>query len=317
MARDMTLYKSPVWQDWCPGCGNFGIVAAVYKAFAELELEPSKTVVVSGIGCSGKTPHFIRVNGVHTLHGRAIPFATGIKIANPELTVVVHGGDGDLLGIGAGHFVALGRRNLDITVVMHDNKVYGLTKGQASPTLPRGLKTKALAKPNIQDAVNPVALALASGYTFVARAYAFESEHLKEILKKAIKHKGSAFIDVLQPCVTYNDVYTVEYYRKRLYKLEDVGWDPTPNEASEEAVVSKLMKAFEKSMEWDAKIPIGVFYINPYVPTYEERICESNSAYKTNYPAKQLIERDGKTIISTELFKKLFKDYIVETRISS
>jgi len=314
MVRDMAFYKSPVWQDWCPGCGNFGIMAALYKAFAELELDPSRTVVVSGIGCSGKTPHFVKVNGVHTLHGRAIPFATGIKLANPELEVVVHGGDGDLLGIGAGHFVALGRRNIDMVVVMHDNKVYGLTKGQASPTLPKGIKTKSLAKPNIQDAVNPVALALASGYTFVARAYAFESEHLKDILKKAITHRGSAFVDVLQPCVTYNDIHTVEYYRKRLYKLEDIGWDPAPSEASEEAVTSKILKAFEKSMEWDIKIPIGVFYVNPYVPTYEERIAEGNPSYKASYPAKQSIDKEGKPIIDLDSFKKLFQDYIVRAK---
>jgi len=310
----MNFYKTPVWQDWCPGCGNYGIIAAVYKAFAELELDPSKTVVVSGIGCSGKISHFIRVNGVHTLHGRAIPFAMGIKIANPELEVVVHGGDGDLLGIGAGHFVALGRRNIDMVVIMHDNKVYGLTKGQASPTLPRGIKTKSLAKPNIQDSLNPIALALASGYTFVARAYAFESEHLKEIIKKAIKHKGAAFIDVLQPCVTFNDIHTVEYYKNRIYKLEDGGWDPLPREESEEAVMEKLLKAFEKSMEWNDRIPIGVFYINPYVPTFEERIVEKNPSYKTNYPARQVIDRNGKPIVDINVFKKLFQDYIVNVK---
>jgi len=169
MVRKPSDYQSDIWNDWCPGCGDFGIVAAMYRAFSELDLPPEKTVIVSGIGCSGKTPHFVKVNGVHTLHGRAIPFATGIKLANPELTVIVNGGDGDLLGIGVGHFVALGRRNIDLTIILHNNTVYGLTKGQASPTLRRGLRPKALPKPNIQDAVNPISLALASGFTFVAR----------------------------------------------------------------------------------------------------------------------------------------------------
>ncbi|MEM1845002.1 MAG: thiamine pyrophosphate-dependent enzyme, partial [Ignisphaera sp.] len=199
-------YRTDLWIDWCPGCGNFGILTAVVRAFEELGLDPSKTVIVSGIGCSSKIPHFINVNGVHTLHGRAIPFAMGIKLVNPELIVIVHGGDGDLLGIGAGHFVALGRRNIDVTVILHNNGVYGLTKGQASPTLPLNAKTKALVKPNIQQALNPIALALSSGYTFVARGYAFDGEHLKNIVKKAILHKGTAFIDILQPCVTFNDI---------------------------------------------------------------------------------------------------------------
>ncbi|MGC8544274.1 MAG: thiamine pyrophosphate-dependent enzyme, partial [Vulcanisaeta sp.] len=152
MARKLTIndLKTDVWVDWCPGCGNFGILSAMYQAIAELELEPEKTVVVSGIGCSGKIAHFINVAGVHTLHGRSLPYAEGIKLANPDLTVLVNVGDGDLLGIGAAHFVALGRRNVDLVVIMHDNTVYALTKGQASPTLGRNLQPKALPKPNIQ-----------------------------------------------------------------------------------------------------------------------------------------------------------------------
>jgi 2-oxoglutarate ferredoxin oxidoreductase subunit beta len=309
MARNPSDYRTEVWVDWCPGCGNFGILAAVARAFAELELDPSKVVVVSGIGCSGKTPHFLRVNGVHAIHGRAIPVATGIKLANPELTVVVHGGDGDLLGIGAGHFVALGRRNLDIAVVLHDNRVYGLTKGQASPTLPYGVKTKALAYPNVHYAANSIALALASGYTFVARSYAFDAVHLKEVLKRAILHKGAALVDVLQPCVTFNDVFTAEYYRKSIYYLEREGWDPLvrdPGEAEE-----KLAKAFAKSLE-EGRIPVGVFYENPHVPTFEERIAKRVSAYPQRSPARQPIERDGKPLLSRELLKKVFAEFVVE-----
>ena len=303
-------YKTDLWIDWCPGCGNFGIVHALYQAFAELNLDPEKTVVVSGIGCSSKTPHYIKANGVHTLHGRAIAFATGIKLANPRLTVVVTGGDGDLLGIGAGHFVALGRRNLDITVLMYNNQVYGLTKGQASPTLPYGIKTKALPKPNIQDMVNPIALAVASGYTFVARAYSMDVKGLKEIIKQAIKHKGSAFIDVLQPCVTYNDVYTVQFYRKALYRLEDdPNWDPVVRSPEEEP--QKAAQAIAKSFEWGERIPYGVFYVNPLKPSFEERIEKRIPDYMENPPALQEIERNGKPIVTRELLKKLFSEKII------
>ena len=311
MVRKPSDYQSDIWNDWCPGCGDFGIVAAMYRAFAELDLPPEKTVVVSGIGCSGKTPHFVEVNGVHTLHGRAIPFATGLKLANPELNVVVNGGDGDLLGIGAGHFVALGRRNIDLTIILHNNTVYGLTKGQASPTLKRGLRPKALPKPNIQDDINPISLALASGFTFVARGYSMMTEHLKELIKKAIQHKGAAFIDVLQPCVTYDNIHTVDYYKKRVYKLEDAGWSPVVEKIDEKE--EKIIKAWIKSQEYDDKIPIGVFYQDPFTPSFEERIKERIPSYLGTPPSRQKIDREGRTIIDEGAFKKIFSHYIVET----
>ncbi|MEM4442165.1 MAG: 2-oxoacid:ferredoxin oxidoreductase subunit beta [Ignisphaera sp.] len=305
-------YRTDLWIDWCPGCGNFGILTAVVRAFEELGLDPSKTVIVSGIGCSSKIPHFINVNGVHTLHGRAIPFAMGIKLANPELIVIVHGGDGDLLGIGAGHFVALGRRNIDVTVILHNNGVYGLTKGQASPTLPLNAKTKALVKPNIQQALNPIALALSSGYTFVARGYAFDGEHLKNIVKKAILHKGAAFIDILQPCVTFNDIFTAEYYRKRIYRLEDdSSWNPIVEKPEDRTV--KLLKAIEKSFEWGDRIPIGVFYQDTTVSTFEERISQRIKIYLEMSPAKSSIaEDDGRAVIDGKKFEEIFRDYIVD-----
>ncbi|MEM0497195.1 MAG: 2-oxoacid:ferredoxin oxidoreductase subunit beta [Acidilobaceae archaeon] len=307
-----STFRTDVWIDWCPGCGDYGIVAAMSKAFSELNLDPSKLVVVSGIGCSGKTPHFIYANGVHTLHGRAIAFASGIKLANPELTVVVNGGDGDLLGIGVAHFVALGRRNLDITVILHNNQVYGLTKGQASPTLRRGDKTKSLPAPNMQDAVNPIALALSSGYTFIARGYALWVDHLKELIKQAIRHKGASLIDVLQPCVTYNDLYTTDYYKDKLYKLEDdPSWDPVVSRIEE--VEDKMSKALAKSLEWGDRIPVGVFYVNPLIETYNERIAKRNPTYSVIPPAKQLIAKNnGEPIIGVEEFKKLFSDYIIK-----
>ena len=190
MALKLTDLKTEVHNDWCPGCGDFGILSAVQMALAEMNVEPDQVAVVSGVGCSSKTPHFINAYGIHTLHGRSLPFATGIKLSNPGLEVVCCGGDGDGLGIGAGHFVNSGRRNVDMAYIMFDNGVYGLTKGQASPTLKLGMKTKSLAKPNINQGINPLMLALAAGYTFVARGYAYDVRHLKELIKKSITHQG-------------------------------------------------------------------------------------------------------------------------------
>ncbi|AWR96417.1 2-oxoacid:ferredoxin oxidoreductase subunit beta [Acidianus sulfidivorans JP7] len=284
----------PVFVDWCPGCGNFGILRAEEMAIRELGIDPKKVIVVSGIGCSGKIPHFIQepIGGVHTLHGRSIAYATGIKLANPSLEVIVNIGDGDGLGIGMGHFVNAGRRNIDMTVIIHDNGVYGLTKGQASPTLHRGEKTKSLPRPNINDAVNPLAIALSSGYTFVARGYAYDVMYLKDLIVKAVKHKGLAFIDVLQPCPTYNDINTKEWYDKRVYKLDsDPSWDPIVKNQNEEK--AKFDRAMLKTLEWGDKIPIGIFYQNELVPTYEERIIQNVPNYLDYYPAKQEIENKG------------------------
>jgi 2-oxoglutarate ferredoxin oxidoreductase subunit beta len=298
MAQVQQLFKSNVSPDWCPGCGDYGILNAAITALGELKLDPSKVVIVGGIGCSGKIPHYINANGIHTLHGRPVPFALGIKLANPELEVLVFGGDGDQLGIGVGHLVSIGRRNPDMVIVIHNNQVYGLTKGQASPTLPRGIKTKALPRANIQDPVNPIRLALASGFTFVARGYAYDVSHLKEIFKRAIQHKGLALVDVAQPCPTYNDVYTREVYAQRIVKLESLpGWDPvvkTPEEADE-----KAKRAWELAA-WGEKIYIGIFYQNPLVPTYEERLSERIPLYTKFPPAKIPIEIDGRPIMSVE-----------------
>ncbi|BCS90777.1 MAG: 2-oxoacid ferredoxin oxidoreductase subunit beta [Candidatus Micrarchaeota archaeon] len=282
--------------DWCPGCGNFGIIRAEEMALKELKLDNESTVVVSGIGCSGKLPHFMnmRISGVHTLHGRALAFALGIKLANPRLNVIINAGDGDTYGIGAGHFVNAGRRNVDMVLVVHDNGVYGLTKGQAAPTLPYGEKTKSLPKPNIMNAINPLAVALASGYTFVARGYAYDVVHLKEIVKKAITHKGMALIDVLQPCPTYNDINTKEWYDKRVYKLESEGWDPVVKSESE--AQEKLEKAIGKALIYSEKIPIGVFYQNELVPTFEDRIKSNIPNYLENPPALQQIDSNGISI---------------------
>ncbi len=306
-------YKTDLWIDWCPGCGDFGILTAMQKALAELELKPWEVVIVSGIGCSGKTPHYIFANGVHTLHGRAIPFAAGIKLARPDLTVIVNGGDGDLLGIGAGHFVALGRRNLDVTVIIHDNQVYGLTKGQASPTLPAGVKTKALPKPNLQDAVNPLLLALASGYTFIARAFAMDVNHLKEIIKAAVRHRGAAVIDVLQPCVTYNDLYTTQWYRSRVYRLDkEPGWDPVVRDPSERP--EKMARALEKALEWGDRIPVGILYQDTTKDTIEDRLQARIPNYRSSPPALQEVERNGAPAIGAGELREIFKGFLVKVR---
>jgi 2-oxoglutarate/2-oxoacid ferredoxin oxidoreductase subunit beta len=310
LAAKASDYKTNVYVDWCPGCGDFGVLSALQMTLSELGLEPHKVVVVSGIGNSGKTPHFIKANGVHTLHGRLLPFAMGIKIANPDLEVIGVGGDGDGLGIGAGHFVNAGRRNIDMTYLLYNNGVYGLTKGQASPTLQLGLQTKSLPKPNINHAINPVALAITSGYTFVARSYTFDVMHLKNIIKQGIQHKGLALIDCLQPCPTYNDINTKEWYggedrkdsagkpQPRLYKLEDVGFDPVVHECSED--FKKKVAGMEKAQEWDDKIPIGVFYKNELEPAFQDRVTERIPFYMQNPPAKQQL-KDENSVATVDL----------------
>ena len=306
MALKLTDLKSDFHNDWCPGCGDFGIISAVQMAMAEMNLDPNKTAVVSGIGCSGKTPHFLRTYGVHTLHGRSLPFATGIKLSNPNLEVIAVGGDGDGMGIGAGHFVHSGRRNVDMAYIVYDNGVYGLTKGQAAPTLQLGVKTKSLSSPNINSAINPIMLALSSGYTFVARGYAYDVRHLKETIKKAVLHKGFAFIDVLQPCPTYNDILTKEYWQgeglldaagrpmPRTYQLDATGYDGVVKTGDEGEMEEKIKQGIMKSFEWGDHTPIGVFYQNEHVPTYEERLGARLPTYKSLPPAEQEIaRRDG------------------------
>ncbi|MCL5253987.1 MAG: thiamine pyrophosphate-dependent enzyme [Candidatus Thermoplasmatota archaeon] len=310
MELKLADYRTEVHNDWCPGCGDFGILSAVQMALAESHLNLNETVVVSGIGCSGKTPHYVNVTGVHTLHGRPLPFATGIKLANPHLNVVAVGGDGDGLGIGAGHFVSAGRRNVDMVYIIHDNGVYGLTKGQASPTLKLGTKTKGLNFPNITSNINPLILAMACGYTFVARGYSFNVQHLKNLIKMAMEHKGTAFLDVLQPCPTYNDINTKEWYNgedragenngrafPRVYTLESEGYDGNVNTEKGRDAETVMLGAMKRATEWGDRIPIGVFYRNAEIPTYEERISERIPEYMSNPPAKQrLAGKDRKPL---------------------
>lgn len=294
-------YRAKVHNDWCPGCGDFGILNAVQMALFELKLEPHEVAIFSGVGCSGKTSHFVNTYGFHTLHGRLLPIATGAKLANRGLTVVAVGGDGDGYGIGAGHFVNTGRRNLDFTYVVHDNQVYGLTKGQASPTLPKGLRTKSMPAPAIVEGINPLATAISAGYSFVARSYALDVRHLKEILKAAVLHEGSALVDVLQTCPTYNDINTKEWYAgadlpskaPRLYKLEESGYDGNVKDpADPNEVNQKKAQAVIRSFEWGEKIPVGIFY-KIQQPTFEDMIASRMPAYKEVPLTKQdLYNRD-------------------------
>lgn len=310
MALKLTDYKTEVHNDWCAGCGDFGILSAIQMALADMQISKHAAAIFSGIGCSGKTPHFINTYGVHTLHGRVLPFAQGAKLSNPNLEIIAVGGDGDGLGIGAGHFVSAGRRNVDLLYIIFDNGVYGLTKGQASPTLKLGLKTKSLPQPNANNSVNPISLALIAGFTFIARGYSYEVRHLKDLIKKAIQHKGLAFLDVLQPCPTYNDINTKEWFQgmdninpesgrqiPRTYKLEETGYDGVVH--SDDEINNKMAQVVEKSNEWGDKIPIGIFYQNEHIPTFEDRIANRINNYRQIPPAMQSIaDQQNKPISS-------------------
>ena len=310
MALKLTDYKTEVHNDWCAGCGDFGILSAIQMALADMQVSKHAAAIFSGIGCSGKTPHFINTYGVHTLHGRVLPFAQGAKLSNPNMEIIAVGGDGDGLGIGAGHFVSAGRRNVDLLYIIFDNGVYGLTKGQASPTLKLGLKTKSLPQPNANNSVNPISLALIAGFTFIARGYSYEVRHLKDLIKKAIQHKGLAFLDVLQPCPTYNDINTKEWFQDmdninpdtgrqipRTYKLEETGYDGVVR--SDDEINNKMATVVEKSNEWGDKIPIGIFYQNEHIPTFEDRITNRINNYRQSPPAMQSIaDQQNKPISS-------------------
>ena len=308
MALKLADYKTNVHNDWCPGCGDFGIVNSIQMALAEMNIPRHKAAIFSGIGCSGKTSHFINVYGVHTLHGRVLTFAQGARLANPHMNIIAVGGDGDGLGIGAGHFVAAGRRDINMVYIIFDNGVYGLTKGQASPTLKLGEQTKSLPSPNTNYNVNPIGLAVASGYTFVAQGYSYDVKHLKDLIKAAVEHKGLAFLNVLQPCPTYNDINTRDWYagqdmveeaqkrHSRIYKLEDHGYDPVVHYSEEAELNEKLTQALIKSLEWGNKIPTGIFYKNEIITTYTGRLQDKIPNYRENPPALQNISRNGKPI---------------------
>ncbi|MHB8566771.1 MAG: 2-oxoacid:ferredoxin oxidoreductase subunit beta [Nitrososphaerales archaeon] len=256
---ELSKYKSETRPDWCPGCGDFGVLNALVQAVANLNIEPKDLLMVSGIGCSSNLPGFIHSYGFHSLHGRAMPIATGAKLANPELNVVVTGGDGDGYGIGVGHFIHAMRRNLDITYVVMDNQIYGLTTGQASPTSSQMFTTKSTPFGSLEEPLNPIGLALVAGATYVARGFSGDPKHLTELIQNGISHKGFALIDVFSPCVTWNKVNTYDYFRKNCYKFNSADYD-----------TGDISQAYMKSRESAPKIPLGLFY-ETQRPTYEEQ----------------------------------------------
>ena len=233
---------------WCPGCGNFGIRTALKDALVACDLAPHQIVMVSGIGQAAKMPHYIRCNGFNGLHGRSLPAATGICLANPEVKVICESGDGCMYGEGGNHFLAALRRNLDLTVLVHDNQIYGLTKGQASPTSAEGMITKAQPAGVHSQPFNPVAAAVAMRANFVARGYAGKKEHLADLIRQALTHPGIALVDILQPCVSFNKVNTYKWYQDRVYQI---GQNHDP---------ANWSAALKLSLEFGDKIPLGVIY---------------------------------------------------------
>jgi len=276
---------------WCPGCGNYQIRNALMLVLAELNLKPQETVIVSGIGQAAKTPHYVRTNVFNGLHGRALPAAMAIKAANPGLTVIAESGDGCMYGEGGNHLMHTMLRNPDITVFVHNNMVYGLTKGQASPTSQRGFETPVQTADRqgvTSEPFNPLALGVAMNASFVARAFIGDTEQTKEIMKKAIQHKGFSLVDIFQPCVTYNKINTFRWFKSNTYYLDDE-YDPTDR-----------LAAFEKSIEHD-KYPLGVLYRSLPRATFEE-----NSG---------IYDVDERPLFQRALDKKKLKE-LIQTKVS-
>ncbi|MFN2340582.1 MAG: thiamine pyrophosphate-dependent enzyme [Halanaerobium sp.] len=267
---DVNVYQADRETAWCPGCGNFPLRTALADALTELDLKPEQVTMYSGIGQAAKMPHYIKVNGFNGLHGRSVPPAIGMRVANPEMTVIVESGDGCSYGEGGNHILHNMRRNPDIIHLVHDNQIYGLTKGQASPTSVPELRTPVQTHGVNAEPLNPVQFAVGMKASFVARSSVGDREHLIEMIKEAKKHKGYALIDVFQPCVTFNKINTYQWYNKRVYKLED--HDPTDYEA-----------AMKVAQEFGDKIPIGIIYREDK-PTFRDRMPYLED--------KALVERD-------------------------
>ena len=250
---------------WCPGCGNFGILTSIKKVLVDLEadgLDLSRLVLASGIGCHAKISDYVNVNSFYSLHGRVLPPLSGIKLANPELTVIGHSGDGDAYGEGIEHLIFSAKRNIDMAYMVHNNRVYGLTTGQFTPTSPAGFKGRSTPKGSPEEPLNPIELMISAGATFVARGYSGKVKHLQTLMKAAIKHPGFAFIDVLQPCFTFFNTYN--YYNERVYEFTDQEHDPEDRAAA-------LVKAGEWAYGEGDHIPLGIFY-RVIKPTFEQKL---------------------------------------------
>lgn len=285
----IATYDSIIDPDWCPGCGDFGVVKGLKMAAASLGIQPENLCTVSGIGCSSNLPGYVHAYGVHSLHGRAVAVASGIKFANHNLNVVITGGDGDGYGIGLGHFVHAMRRNLDLTYIVMNNQIYGLTTGQASPTTMKEVQTKSTPRGNVETPINPLALAIVSGATYVSRAFSGDPKHMADTIAGGIAHKGFALIDVFSPCVTYNKINTYPWFRKRVYKLEESSeYDPT-----------NFQEALNRAYEWGDRIPLGLVYKDEQ-PTYEE----SEPALQEEPLAHQ------KLGLNEELFDSLVEEFV-------
>jgi 2-oxoglutarate ferredoxin oxidoreductase subunit beta len=250
---------------WCPGCGNFGILQAVKRTLVKVGLEPHQVLMVSGIGQAAKLPHYMKCNLFNGLHGRTLPVATGAKIVNPKLMVIAVGGDGDGYSEGGNHLMHAIRRNIDVTYLVHDNQIYGLTKGQASATSDEGFITKTTPMGAFSKPLNPIALAISQGISFVGRGFSGDIEHLSTLISEAIENRGFSLVDILQPCVTFNRVNTYQWYKKRVYKLDN-SYDPKDRNA-----------AFQKAQEWGDRIPIGKIYAQDRM-TYLEHDPEIESS---------------------------------------
>ena len=254
-------FRNNVRPNWCPGCGDFAVQASIQRALGNLNLEPEQVALISGIGCSGRISGYVNAYGFHGIHGRSLPIAQGVKLANRNLTVLAAGGDGDGFGIGLNHFMHAVRRNMDVTYIVMDNQIYGLTKGQHSPTSAFGFKAKTTPAGNIENALSPLQIALAAGITFLAQGFSHEVNQLTELIEAGIKHKGFSLINVFSPCVTYNKINTYEWYKEHIINLEQfTDYDPTDRSA-----------AIAKVIETDG-LCTGLVYRNDEKPAFEDLI---------------------------------------------
>ena len=268
---DKNIFDADRETAWCPGCGNFPLRKSLAEALAGLDITPDRIAMFTGIGQAAKMPHYIRVNGFNGLHGRALPPALGFRMVNPELKVIVESGDGDTYGEGGNHILHNIRRNPDIAHFVHDNQIYGLTKGQASPTTGAGIKTAVQPYGVTADPFNPIKFAVGMGASFVARAFVGNQEHLIEMMQAAIEFEGYALVDILQPCVTFNKVNTYQWYKERSYVLDD-NYDPTDYRA-----------AIEKAEEWGDDIPLGVIYRNDDKTPFRSKFDWLSDSFVKNY----------------------------------
>jgi 2-oxoglutarate/2-oxoacid ferredoxin oxidoreductase subunit beta len=273
---------------WCSGCGNFAILNATITAMVEQDIAPHQISIITGIGCGSKLPHYMKVTGYHTLHGRPIPVATGARLANHDLRIMVVHGDGDSYAEGLGHFIHAIRRNLNIVDLVQNNLIYGLTKGQYSPTSEQGKKTPTSPKGSIDHPIEPLSMAITAGATFVARGYSGEIKQLAWLIGEALKHPGYALLDILQPCVTYNRSTSYDFYNPRVYKLEEEdGYDPGDRTA-----------AWTRAQEWGDRIPTGIIYRAEPQPTYEEQDPTLEAGPIVARPLEKLKAEQIRTLMS-------------------